>query len=132
MKDKAVGSPFDDPPAEEEDAESENTAAESESQTANRDDRVDHEQVGELTNPTQHTEYPLKLRRDNVKDERDMVQLFVLDETKQRANTAKSQLEQNVGQSIYLTDFREAAYLAGLQNLDDTVAILEDWGYQFD
>lgn len=76
------------------------------------------------------SEYPLKLRRNNVKDERPNVhQLFVQDSTDTAATAAERDLEDRLGESLYRLDAREAIYLAGMRNLDEAEEILRTWGY---
>jgi len=94
------------------------------------------EQSAEDSNPDSNTgqsgqsDYPFKLRRNNVKDERDNVhQLFVLDETDSEAVDAERELEDMLDEDVYRLDAREAIYLAGMQNLDDAAAVLREWGY---
>ena len=74
--------------------------------------------------------FPLKLRRNTVKDERPEIhQVYVQAGTDRRARLAEGQLERELGEEVYRLDAREAIYLAGLQNLDDAAAILRKWGY---
>lgn len=82
------------------------------------------------TEQSTQSDYPFKLRRNNVKDERDNVhQLFVLDETDTQARDAERDLEDMLDEDVYRLDAREAIYLAGIQNLDDAAAVLREWGY---
>lgn len=114
-----VGDPFDT------DEESDQPAQESEEQAAD-------EAAGEAaeTEEAEEVTYPLKLRRNNVKDERPNVhQLFVQDSTDAAATAAERDLEDRLGEDLYRLDAREAIYLAGIQNLDDAEEILREWGY---
>ncbi|WP_317175786.1 hypothetical protein [Halomontanus rarus] len=86
---------------------------------------------GSNTGQFDRSDLPYTLRRDTVKDERDSVhQLFVLDETDDKARDAERDLEDRFG-DMYRLDAREAIYLAGMQNLDDAESILREWGYDF-
>lgn len=112
-----VGDPFDT------DEESDQPAEEPEEQAAD-------EAAEESQEPDEEVTYPLKLRRNNVKDERPNVhQLFVQDSTDAAATAAERDLEDRLGEDLYRLDAREAIYLAGIQNLDDAEEILREWGY---
>lgn len=108
--------------------------------TENTDDTDAEDLDGQVTASTVDTEsisasreqYPLKLRRDGVKDEREMVQFFLQNATEREENHAQSDVEDLLDEDVYLTDFREAAYLAGLRDPEATAEILREWGYDLD
>jgi len=84
-------------------------------------------QESETTAPL---ELPYIYRRDKVKDERpDVHQLFVRDETDERARDAERDLESMLGEDVYRLDAREAIYLAGMRHLADAADVLREWGY---
>jgi hypothetical protein len=72
---------------------------------------------------------PYKFRRDGVQDGRDRVPLFLKADTKRSEREAVRELEDRFDDDISLTDLREALVKAGLQNLDQVQAHLEEWGY---
>jgi hypothetical protein len=75
-------------------------------------------------------ELPFVLRRDKVKDERPEVhQLFVQQETHERAVDAERELSDRLDADLARTDAREAMYLAGMEHLDRATEILREWGY---
>jgi len=75
-------------------------------------------------------ELPYIYRREKVKDERpDVHQLFVRDETDERARDAERELEKLLGEDVYRLDAREAIYLAGMAHLDEAADVLREWGY---
>lgn len=76
------------------------------------------------------TTLPLKFRRDSVKDERDRVDLFVLEETDALETDAIRELDDRLGDSLSVIDAREAIYRAGLSNLSDATDELRGWGYE--
>ncbi|WP_227378680.1 hypothetical protein [Haladaptatus halobius] len=116
-------SPSDKSPTDEEGS----TESQNDTLTEQSDESV---KQGSNTHQINRSDLPLTLRRDNVKDERENVhQLFVQDDTDDRAKDAERDLESMVGEDIYRLDAREAIYLAGMQNLDDAAAILREWGY---
>jgi len=120
MKAGGSDSPFDHIDDEENDDQSE---PETMSQSATETDE---------TAQTSSEQYPLKLRRSGVKDEREMTQFFLQRSTEKDEDRKLSDLEDILDEDVFLTDFREAGYLAGMQNLEDTAAILRDWGYDLD
>ncbi|QZY01187.1 hypothetical protein [Halobaculum rubrum] len=73
-------------------------------------------------------QYPYKLRRDSVKDERDMVQLYVQNSTERRSTARKAEFEEEHEVDVYLTDWREAAFLAGVEERG-IADVLREWGY---
>ena len=82
------------------------------------------------TEQLSRADLPYKLRRERVKDERDSVhQLFVQDDTDTKAREAERELEDRLDDDVSRLDAREAIYLAGMQNLDEAVAVLRTWGY---
>jgi len=76
---------------------------------------------------------PWKYARENAKSNRDMVQFFLQQETKQREEVAQSELEDRLGEDVLTFDLREAAYQVALeQHLDDVAGRLREWGYDAD
>lgn len=76
-----------------------------------------------------HSRYPYLLRRNTAKDERTMVQFFLQEETSREESRSKVEVEQMLNEEILLTDFREAAFKAGLSHPDSIIEILQTWGY---
>lgn len=72
---------------------------------------------------------PYKFRRDGVQDGRSRVPLFLQPETKRAEREALRELEDRFGDSVSLTDLREALVLAGLEHLDEVEERFADWGY---
>lgn len=121
MKSGAADSPFDDV---DEDVQEDEEVAGEPLEEADQDEAAATESESKLS----REDYPLALRRDSVKDERDMVQFFLQGSTQREEDRRKPDLEDLVDEDVSLTDFREAVYLAGLENLEDAEEILEDWG----
>jgi len=97
--------------------ETEGAAADEQATTA--DDRA-----------TAPLDLPYIYRRDKVKDERpDVHQLFVREETDERAREAERELETLLDGDVYRLDAREAIYLVGMRHLDEAATILREWGY---
>lgn len=72
--------------------------------------------------------------RSSVKGERpEVIQLHVrqptVDAEEQAFDEVKRRLE---NKRVYLTDFREAAYLVAMEHLDEVEAKMSEWGYDND
>lgn len=73
---------------------------------------------------------PWILRRSSITDGREQtVQLHLQEETLTVQRTQKSRIESRLGERVRKADLREAALLVGLQQTDDVVDVLEEWGY---
>ncbi|WP_336023748.1 hypothetical protein [Halobellus salinisoli] len=72
---------------------------------------------------------PYKYRRDGVQEGRNRVPLFLQPETKTAERETLRDLEDHFGDSVSLTDLREALVLVGLEHADEVEAQLEEWGY---
>lgn len=72
---------------------------------------------------------PYKFRRDSVQDDRDRVPLFLQSETKTAEREAMRQLEDRFEESVSMTDLREALVKVGLEHVDKTAELMEEWGY---
>jgi hypothetical protein len=76
------------------------------------------------------SDIPWILRRNSITDGREQtVQLHLQEETMRVQRTQKSIIEGRLGESVRKADLREAALLIGLQQTDDVVKLLEEWGY---
>lgn len=74
---------------------------------------------------------PRIYERSSVKGERpEVIQLHVrqptVDAEQEAFDEVKRRLENN---RVYLTDFREAAYLVAMDHLDEVEAKMSEWGY---
>lgn len=98
---------------------------------------VESEQPEQTENPTpsvsntsqfDRSDLPRIVARDTVKEDRDGVhQLFVYEDTEEKEQEARRELEDRIG-DVYKLDAREAIYRAGMQNIDDAEEILREWG----
>ncbi len=87
-------------------------------------------QQNEAVDDTERTmQIPYKYRRDSVQEGRDRVPLFLQPKTKTAERDAMRELEGRFDDSVSLTDLREALVMVGLEHLDETESMLEDWGY---
>lgn len=111
----------DDPGAEE---SAEQEAQESVATTASDATRTDAE-------ATDSASLPWLYARENAKSNREMVQFFLQDETKQLESDAVDELEARFSDdSVRVFDVREAAYQVALtQHLDSVADQLREWGY---
>lgn len=71
---------------------------------------------------------PWAVRRDGVKDDRSKVPFWLQDEHEDRLGDVKREVEEHLGYDVYLTDFKEAAILHGLENPYKIATQLDEWG----
>jgi hypothetical protein len=73
---------------------------------------------------------PWIYRRSGITDGREKtVQLHLQQSTLEDEVTQLSEIEDLVGESVKKADLREAAYLVGLNHLDEVADHLREWGY---
>ena len=72
---------------------------------------------------------PWIFTRKNVKSGRDMVQFYLRNDVQDREEEFVKTLEDKLGTSIPVTDAREAAYLAAMDNPEKVVQELREWGF---
>lgn len=72
-------------------------------------------------------------RRDGVKDDRDHKTIHYTEHTvKRERRELRPALEEELGDDVELTDAREAAYLVGMDHVDEVATVLREWGYDID
>ena len=72
-------------------------------------------------------------RRDGVKDDRDHKTIHYTEHTvKRERRELRPALEEQLGDDVELTDAREAAYLVGMDHLDEVADVLREWGYDIE
>ena len=74
---------------------------------------------------------PYAVRRSGVKAERDMEPVWMRAETVEKQKDVKQEVEGILGYDVYLTDFKEAAYLEGLVNPEGIAKRLDSWGCEY-
>ena len=68
--------------------------------------------------------------RSSITDGRDQtVQLHLQALTADRERDIQGELRKRLGDEPHKADIREAAYLVGMQYLDDVEEVLREWGY---
>ncbi|UHQ96130.1 hypothetical protein [Natrinema halophilum] len=68
--------------------------------------------------------------RDNVKQDREMVQFYLRDYVTDAESDFVDAVSEELGTDVSKTDVREAAYEAAMYNVDDVVDRLRDWGFE--
>lgn len=124
----------DDPFAEESTAEeSDVTPAEPTAETSTEEQTDDTASDVDDTADEQNHALPWLYRRENARDGRGKTkQLHLQQTTAQRESAFKSDVESELGQSVQLTDLREAALLVAMDHVDEVGDQLREWGYDFD
>lgn len=74
---------------------------------------------------------PWAARRDGVKDGRKMKPVGMQEETLERQKAVKKEVGNILGYDVLLTDFKEAAYLHGLENPLEIATQLDEWGCEY-
>ncbi|WP_324761043.1 hypothetical protein [Haloarcula montana] len=101
------------------------------SQPSPKDTGTQQSQEPELSGGSEHrqqTNLPWIYRRNSITDGRaKTVQLHLQDSTLDREQTARSEI--SIEETVNKADLREAAYLVGLQHLDEVAGTLREWGY---
>ncbi|WP_226482762.1 hypothetical protein [Natrinema amylolyticum] len=68
--------------------------------------------------------------RDNVKQDRGMVQFYLRDYVVEAEDEFVGAVSDELGTDVSKTDVREAAYEAAMHNVDEVVDRLEAWGFE--
>lgn len=75
---------------------------------------------------------PYKLRRSSVNDEREQVPYFMRPSVIDAEDELKETLEERLGETVYKSDYREAAMVVAQRNPSLVAAVLREWGYDLD
>ena len=75
---------------------------------------------------------PYKLRRHNVNHGREQVPYFLRPEIIDAEDQLKETLEADLGETVYKSDYREAAMVVAQRNPDLIADVLREWGYDLD
>ncbi|MFB6177750.1 MAG: hypothetical protein ABEI99_11520 [Halobaculum sp.] len=72
---------------------------------------------------------PYKLRREKVNEDRDQVPFFLREEVVADERDLRERLEENLGETVYKSDYREAAMIVAQEHPDLVAEVLRRWGY---
>lgn len=72
---------------------------------------------------------PYKLRRQNVNEGRVQVPYFLRPEVTEGEKELKRSLEDDLGETVYKSDYREAAMIVAQRNPELIAEVLREWGY---
>lgn len=75
---------------------------------------------------------PYKLRRDRVNEGREQVPYFLREEVIDAEDDLQATLEETLGESVYKSDYREAAMVVAQRNPELVAEVLREWGYDLD
>ena len=75
---------------------------------------------------------PYKLRRDKVNEGREQVPYFLREEVIEAEDGLRGTLEELLGESVYKSDYREAAMVVAQRNPELVADVLREWGYDLD
>lgn len=72
---------------------------------------------------------PYKLRREKVNEGREQIPFFLRDEVVADERDLRERLEETLGETVYKSDYREAAMIVAQENPDLVAEVLRRWGY---
>jgi len=75
---------------------------------------------------------PYKLRRDRVNEGRKQVPYFLREEVIDGEQELQDTLEQRLGETVYKSDYREAAMVVAQRNPRLLAEVLREWGYDLE
>src|SRR6056297_943031 len=109
------------PPTETEETTETTTRSVTETTTQNTDETT-----------TANQPLPWIYHRENARDGREKTkQLHLQQSTAQAESAFRSEVEEHVGESVELTDLREAAILVAMNHPGEVADQLRDWGYDY-
>lgn len=75
---------------------------------------------------------PYKLRRETVNEGREQVPYFLREEVTEGDDELQETLEDTLGETVYKSDYREAAMVVAQRNPELVADVLREWGYDLD
>lgn len=75
---------------------------------------------------------PYKLRRNKVNEGRDQVPYFLREDVIEGEEELRDTLEDALGETVYKSDYREAAMVVAQRNPELIADVLREWGYDLD
>jgi hypothetical protein len=75
---------------------------------------------------------PYKLRRDKVNQGRQQVPFFLREKVIESEAGLKTALEEMLDESVYKSDYREAAMVVAQRNPELVAEVLREWGYDLE
>jgi len=75
---------------------------------------------------------PYKLRRSKVNEGREQVPYFLRAEVIEAEPDLRDTLEERLGETVYKSDYREAAMIVAQRHPDLVAGVLREWGYDLD
>lgn len=75
---------------------------------------------------------PYKLRRNKVNEGREQVPYFLREEIIDAEGELQDTLEEMLGETVYKSDYREAAMVVAQRNPEFVAEVLREWGYDLE
>lgn len=94
--------------------------------------RVDDTDEGTSSSRPSMAAIPYKLRRNKVNEGREQVPYFLRKEVIDAETELKESLEEMLGESVYKSDYREAAMVVAQRRPELIAEVLREWGYDLD
>jgi len=107
----------------------EDRTTEQRSEAVTADTTSSQEPEADAGDDTDNESYPYKLRRKTVNDDREQVPFFLRDHVLDGEQDLKNELEKRLGETVYKSDYREAAMVIAQENPEQVAEKLREWGY---
>lgn len=117
------------------DADEESDSAEGTSDTVDGEETVEATETGETgrtDSTTSKKEIPYKFRRSSVNENRSQIPFFLRESVLDAEEDFETEIEEILGESVYKSDYREAAIIAAHRNPERVCEVLREWGYDLD
>jgi len=75
---------------------------------------------------------PYKLRWNKVNEGREQAPYILREEIIYAESDLQEVLEENLGEKVYKSDYREAAMVVAQRNPDLVATVLREWGYDLE
>lgn len=72
---------------------------------------------------------PYKLRREKVNEGREQIPYFLREDVIESESELQDTLEEQLGEDVYKSDYREAAMVVAQRNPELVAEVLREWGY---
>ncbi|WP_199268394.1 hypothetical protein [Halomarina oriensis] len=93
--------------------------------------RSDTESASDSSRPSMSA-IPYKLRRNKVNEGREQVPYFLREEVIDAESDLQESLEGMLGESVYKSDYREAAMVVAQRRPELVAEVLREWGYDLE
>lgn len=101
-------------------------------ETAEQDAKDDRTSASDDSGRPTMESLPYKLRRNKVNEGREQVPYFLREEVIDAEGDLQDTLEEILGETVYKSDYREAAMVVAQRNPELIADVLREWGYDLE